>query len=47
MGPHADFDLSLRGVGVQGSAEETPAGDEPETATTVGKLRGRRAALGI
>lgn len=33
--------------GGQGSAEETPAGDELETETTVGKLRGRRAALGI
>ena len=45
MGPHVDFDLSLQGV--QGSAEETPARDEPETVTTVGKLRGRRAAPSI
>ena len=45
VGPHVDFDLSLQGV--QGSAEETPAGDEPETVTTVGKLRGRRAAPSI
>lgn len=43
VGPQVDFDFSRQGV--QGSVEETPAGDEMRTAATVSKLRGRRAAL--